>query len=115
MHVDEIAALGAAGRKLWESLHDAEDAYALTALIIEAARVKDRLDAFARLLDGDEDVWLRLVPSRGDVEVLEVRPDAALQESRQQATLLRQLVSEINRQKAGQGVGEDDNDDLAGL
>ncbi|MFC9769500.1 hypothetical protein ACFVJ2_48505, partial [Rhodococcus jostii] len=77
-------------------------------------RIKDRLDKFDRLLAGDEDRWLRLVPSRGEVEVLEVKADSALQESRQLAVVQRQLLAEIRRQKGDTG-GSDDRDDLDGL
>jgi hypothetical protein len=114
MDPEEVDGLGPAGDRLYRSLADANDEYSLTALIIEAARIKDRLDKFDRLLAGDIDVWLRLIPSRGDVEVLEVRADTALQESRQLATVLRQLISEIRRQK-GDGGRSDDHDGLDDL
>ncbi|MFC9769097.1 hypothetical protein [Rhodococcus jostii] len=111
---EEVDTLAAAGRRLFESLHDEADPYALTVMIIEAARIKDRLDKFDRLLAGDEDRWLRLVPSRGEVEVLEVKADSALQESRQLAVVLRQMLAEIRRQKGDAG-GQDDDDGLNDL
>lgn len=113
MAPEEVENLRPAGRHLFDSLHDDGDPYSLTVMIVEAARIKDRLDKFDRLLSGDEDRWLRLVPSRGDVEVLEVKADSALQESRQLAVVQRQLLAEIRRQKDDGPIEEDD--DLAGL
>ncbi|WP_072691212.1 hypothetical protein [Rhodococcus marinonascens] len=112
--LDEAAELGRSGHRLFESLHEDDEPYSLTVMILEAARIKDRLDKFDRLLSGDEGAWLRLIPSRGDVEVLEVKADSALQESRQQTTVLRQLISEIRRQK-GDGGGSDEDDGLNNL
>lgn len=112
--VDEADELGSAGRRLFDSLHDELDPYSLTVMIVEACRIKDRLDKLDRLLSGDEDAWLRLVPSRGDVEVLEIRADSALQESRQLATVQRQLLAEIRRLKADT-AGPEEDDGLADL
>lgn len=114
MAPEETENLRTAGLQLFDSLHDDADPYSLTVMIIEAARIKDRLDKFDRLLSGDEDRWLRLVPSRGDVEVLEVKADSALQESRQLAVVLRQMLAEIRRQKGDAG-GQDDDDGLSDL
>ncbi|NKW34496.1 hypothetical protein GS942_21445 [Rhodococcus hoagii] len=47
--------------------------------------------------------WLRLIPSRGDTEVLEIRVDSAAQEARQLATVFRQMLAEIERRRAGDG------------
>ncbi|WP_280224946.1 hypothetical protein [Nocardia farcinica] len=101
------------GRELFESLHDPGDPPALTALVVEAARIVDRLDRLDALLSGDRDLWARLVPARRDDDVLEVRIDSAMQEARQQASVLRQLLAEINRRK--EPAPDGDGDDLDGI
>lgn len=104
----------AAGSKLYEALSDDSDPLWLDVIVVEAARIADRLSQLHELLGGDEAVWLRLATGRDGV--LEIRVDGALQESRQQATVLRQLLAEIRRHKAGGAVPEDPaDDDLAGL
>lgn len=110
----DLDSLGSAGRRLYDSLHDDDDPYALTALIVEAARIKDRLDQFDRVLSGDADCWLSLTDVRGEDDILEIRVDNSLQEARQQANALRQLIGEIRRQKDTEPAG-DDNDGLDDL
>lgn len=110
----EIDDLGAAGRRLYDALHDDTDPYSLTVLIVEAARIKDRLDKFDELLRGEADSWARLLEVRGDDRVVEVRIDSVMTESRQQAGVLRQILGEIRRQKDVRAGGDDD-DDLAGM
>lgn len=111
--LDEADDLGTAGRRLFDSLHDDTDPYSLTVMVVEACRIKDRLDQLDRILSGEEELWLRLVASRGEAEVLEIRCDSALQESRQLATVLRQLLAEIRRLKDASDSGEyDPLDDL---
>lgn len=92
--------LGRGGQQLFEELAIESDSYELTALIVEACRIKDRLDHLHRILTGDEDIWLRLIPSRGNIEVLEIRVDSAAQESRQLATVFRQMLAEVQRRRA---------------
>ncbi|ORL83912.1 hypothetical protein [Prescottella equi] len=110
----DLDPLGTAGRRLYDSLHDDCDPYSLTAMIVEAARIKDRLDQFDRALSGDADCWLSLVDVRGEDDILEIRVDNALQESRQQANTLRQLIGAIRLQKDSKPAGDDD-DGLDGL
>jgi hypothetical protein len=105
--------LSRGARDLLDSLSDPGDPPFLAALIVEAARIKHRLDKLDRLLCGDEDLWLRLVPYQGDLEVLQVKIDSGMQEARQQATVLRQLLAEIQRHKAPDEP--DDDDALDGL
>ncbi|ORL01555.1 hypothetical protein [Prescottella equi] len=113
--MSESDALRAAGRRLYESLHKDDEPYELTAMIVEAARIKDRLDELDRVLSGDADVWMRLDEVRGNGDVLEIRIDSAMQESRQQANTLRQLLGEIRRQKDAAGGDGDDYDPLDDL
>ncbi|MFC7450539.1 hypothetical protein [Rhodococcus daqingensis] len=92
---------GAAGTRLHDDLADDGDSFAVGVLIVEACRIADRLAKLDRVLSGDDDLWLRL--TKGRDSVLEVRVDSPLQEARQQAGVLRQLIAEIRRQK---GLGE---------
>ncbi|NKR89719.1 hypothetical protein GS894_02995 [Rhodococcus hoagii] len=104
------------GRQLLDELTQDDDPFEVTALIVEAARMKDRLDCLHQILIGDEELWLRLIPSRGDTEVLEIRVDSAAQEARQLATVFRQMLAEIERRRAGDGDSDSgEGDDLAGL
>lgn len=110
---DEVADLGVAGRRLYEALHSDADSYSVTAMLIEACRVKDRLDKLDLLLRGDIETWVVLVHDLR-TEDYELKINSAAAESRQQATVLRQLLSEIARQKEpAQPAG--DADDLDGL
>ena len=101
-----------AGKLLVEDLTGEADPYAMTVMITEAGRIADRLEKLDAILCGDETAWARLCAGRDDV--LEVRVDGALAEARQQATVLRHLLTEIHRQRAHiPNVVPDD--DLAGL
>ncbi|MGW4125471.1 hypothetical protein [Nocardia sp. NPDC004711] len=94
--------LASGGAALFESLSETGDSAELSALILEAARIKDRLDGLVR---GEEELWARLVTARGgDDAVLEVKIDSALTEARQQATVFRQMLTDIGRQRS-QGNG----------
>ena len=100
------------GQSLIDDLSLPGDPYALTIVIIEAARIADRLEKLDRIVSGDEDTWMRLCAGRDDV--VEVRIDSALSEARQQATVLRHLIAEVRRHRAALPA-EADDDDLAGL
>ncbi|OZC62763.1 hypothetical protein CH276_14180 [Rhodococcus sp. 06-470-2] len=95
------------GQELLEELAVDGDSYEMTALITEVCRIKDRLDRLHRVLTGDDDLWMRLIPSRGDAEVLEIRIDSAAQESRQLATVFRQMLAEVKRRRAENGDAAD--------
>lgn len=97
---DEADSLGPRGRQLFDEMSLEEDPYELTTLILETCRVKDRLDFCHRVMSGDNALWMRLIPSRGDSTVLEVRIDSAAQEARQLLTLYRQMLAEIKRRRA---------------
>ncbi|WP_306357444.1 MULTISPECIES: hypothetical protein [unclassified Nocardia] len=105
----------AGGALLAESLGTEGDSAELSALIVEAARIKDRLDRLDRLISGEDELWARLVTARGgDDTVLEVRIDSALTEARQLATVFRQMLAEIARRRGQEGGtgGYDPLDDL---
>ncbi|MGN7133394.1 hypothetical protein ACTHQY_08985 [Rhodococcoides corynebacterioides] len=109
----ETVDLDAAGRRLFDDLAEESDSYSLTVLIVEAARTKDRLDKLDLLLRGDIDTWAVLVHDLR-TEDYELKINSAAAEARQLASVLRQLLSEIRRQKGDAG-GSDDDDDLDGL
>jgi hypothetical protein len=102
-HVDQGSAA------MWAELHEDGDPADLTALIVEACRIKDRLD----LLDASLglDGILRLVEK--DDRIVEVRVDNALAEARQQAGRLQTLLNDIRNRR--EGVGGDEDDGLADL
>ena len=102
-----------AGQELFLSLNRENEPFSIGVLVVEACRIADRLDALNELIVGAENVWMRLQEGRDGV--LEVRMDSALQESRQQATTLRQLLAEIHRQRDGDDANPDDDDDLADI
>ncbi|MGF7125023.1 hypothetical protein [Rhodococcus sp. BE178] len=95
--------LGDGGAKIFDQLATPTDPYELTALIVEAGRIKDRLDQLHRLMTGEEELWMRLVPTRGDSEVLEIRIESAAQEARQLATVFRQMLADIERRRGDSG------------
>lgn len=103
---------GAAGDQLIRSLSSADDPVSLTALIVEAGRMKDRLDKLDELLSRRVDFWLEVVEERsGDHLVLII--DKALAESRQLATVFRQTLAEIQRRQGGEDSGRGESDDGA--
>ncbi|MFE3229330.1 hypothetical protein [Nocardia sp. NPDC059228] len=103
--------LGPAGEMLWNALESDTKSFETGVLVLEACRIADRLEHLARILDGDIDIWARIAKAR-DGE-LELRVDGALQEARQQAGTLRQLLATIAGRR---GAPEpDDEDGLADL
>ncbi len=100
------------GELLVEDLSRGGDPYAITVMITEAARIADRLDKLDAVLSGEESAWAKLIDGRDSV--VEVRVDNALAEARQQATVLRHLIAEVQRQRA-QIDDPAADDDLAGL
>ncbi len=108
------AEFGPGGTELYRALFDPLDPYDLTAMVIEASRIKDQLDQYHRMLTGNSEVWFRVVPARGDSQVLEVKATGVAQEARQLTNVWRQLLAEIRRRKgATSGSGSDDDlDDL---
>jgi len=88
------------------------------ALIRQAARHADRLEAIDRVLSGDAKAWATVGLPRitdGGVAKIEVRVDDLVKEERSQATALRSLLAEIHRQRSGlpglpPGPGQEDDD-----
>lgn len=101
-----------AGQRLIADLARPDDRFALTVMIVEAARIADRLEKLDQLLSGQQKMWAQLRENReGDIYI---QVDNALSEARQQATVLRHLIGEVQRQRA-QNPGPPPEDDLAGL
>ncbi|WP_082933496.1 hypothetical protein [Gordonia sp. 852002-10350_SCH5691597] len=101
-------ALSATGERLFAELVDGSSSEAVRVLALEAARIADRLDKLDLVLRGDVDVWMTLVHDNR-TEDYELRIDDAAREARQQATVLRSLVSEVL--KIRPPVEADDDDD----
>ncbi|MEV6449658.1 hypothetical protein [Amycolatopsis sp. NPDC051716] len=98
--------LGEVGEKLRAALESPTDSFEITVLILEAARVGDRLEQLNSILTGEGEIWARLTNGReGD---LEIRVDNVLQEARQQAGTLRQLIGTIRRLRDEPEAPDDD-------
>jgi hypothetical protein len=102
-----------AGQRLIDELSQPDDPYTLQMLIGRAAQTADWLDKLADLINGKRAAWMHVRVNRD--QVLEVRIDGAMRESRQLTTELRHLLAEIHRQRASIPMGPDDDDDLAGI
>lgn len=102
---------GPGGQAIIDGLSDERDDVATTSLIVEAARSKDRLDRLNRITSGDEDTWCRVFQADGEVVL---KMDTAVSEQRQLATVLRQLLAEIQRRQ-GERPDESSEDGLADL
>lgn len=101
-----------AGEALIRSLASADDPVAVTALIVEAGRMKDRLDQLDELLSKSSSFWVEVMEEHsGDRLIVVV--DRALAESRQLATVFRQTLAEIARRQGDDGSGRRDDDDGA--
>jgi hypothetical protein len=103
-----------AGERLLADLSRPGESYDIGVMVTEAVRVTDRLEKLDKVLSGEKSSWLSLKLGRDGQ--IEVKVDSALQEARAQATVLRGLLYEIHRQRAGiQSGPDDDADDLADL
>lgn len=102
---------GPGGQRLYDQLTVGDWDVSTVALIVEAARAKDRLDRLARITSGDEDTWSRIFTGEGE---LVLKLDTAVSEQRQLSTVFRQLLAEIQRRQ-GDGVSDGEEDGLAGL
>lgn len=113
----------AAGERLRVELTKDGDPYGVTILINQAARIADRLEALDRLLSGQD--WLLAggeaprvveVTPRTVAVIVEVRVDKPLLEERNLTTVLRHLMADIHRHRAGiPGDPGDDEDVMDGI
>lgn len=104
--LSEPTGFGLKGRRLWAGWAERVDERGLV-LLEEACRIADRLDKLDALLQGDADVWCRLVHNTR-TEDYELRIDSALIEARQQASTLRQILVSL---PAKEPDGSDDDAD----
>jgi hypothetical protein len=101
-----------AGHRLTAELAKPDDPYSLTFLIEQAAHTADYLQRLRELLSGDRDAWLKVKIGAKTVEVVVSNP---LVEARQLAEQMRRLLADIHRQRASISMGDEHDDDLAGL
>ena len=94
--------LGASGRELWDAVHDARDVQPhFKALLLNACRIADRLDAIAaELLEHPLTVTLY---DRSDNPINEVA-NPLLGEHRQQSLALRQILASMGIDKLEKSV-----------
>lgn len=89
------------GQKLWRAITaERELGPAGVELLLEAARIADRLDRVDAMLRDPETVWLEVMAKNdGEIHVLVV--NSLLAEARQHALALKQLLSELRQQSPG--------------
>ena len=95
MTIRTPSGLATRGRKLWREL-TAEHTIPAAELVLleEACRIADRLDRLDAILTDPDASWLRLRVSEDTAEVT-VTVDAVLSEARQQANVLKQLITAL--------------------
>lgn len=104
-------AVKTAGQKLREDLHSESDSYATALLVEQAAEIADWLARLSAIVDGKEDEWARLTQQSGATVIV---VDNAIREARALSGELRQLLSAIDRRRAGAPTPPRE-DDLANL
>ena len=83
-----------AGARLVREMAGKKDSFERTTLIAQAARLADRLEVIARLLDGDPDSW-QAVKIGGQVATVVVTD--VVREERQLSEVLRKLMMDIQK------------------
>lgn len=101
-----MSTFGDRGQRLWDELEGQVDGERGLVLLDEACRIADRLDRLDELLRGDTDVWCRLVHD-ARTQDYELRIDAALVEARQQAGVLRQILTSLPVKELDDGNDDD--------
>lgn len=90
------AGLSSRGRKLWRDLHEMDDLDPVQSVLAEeACRTADRLEKLDGLLRGDVEEWVRVRGPRFDGDDMVLMIDSALSEARQQANILKQLLTAL--------------------
>lgn len=88
------AGLGTGGRKLWREIvkvHELDAAQQVQ--LLEACRMKDRLDRMDAVLRGDVDYWMTLDADRFDNVEVSVSP--LVDKANQTANMLKQLLAAL--------------------
>lgn len=86
---------GPRGERLWSAHRSQVKGERGLVMLDEACRIADRLDQLHALLKGETRLWCRLVELVEGGGVFDVRIDAALIEARQQANVLRQILTSL--------------------
>lgn len=90
----ELSALGPGGRALWDDIVKENPGLQSQqkAQLLEACRMKDRLDKLDEIIRGDARVWTELVDDHGDVAVT-FEVDRALTLANATADKMKQLLA----------------------
>jgi len=114
---DGYASLGEAGSALHQALiRGREFDPGAHVLLLEACRTADRLDRLDKFLRGEEREWISVEKKfYGSESKTEIVIDEALAEARQQANVLRQLITTLGLGKvsAAKAAGRSALDQLA--
>ena len=88
--------LGAGGRTLWRAIADNYDLDGLQRVqLLEACRMKDRLDKLDGLLCGDIDEWATLVPVGSEGAEFRLQVAGALSKANETANSMKQLLAAL--------------------
>lgn len=104
------SSLNSAGAAIWDALTAGNRTVAELALIAEVARITHRLRTLDEIVTDPKRDWARLIPARDDASEYVIRVDGALQEARQQAVVLKQLLSQLEIDPAAEEASSDDID-----
>lgn len=88
------ATFGPRGQALWDDLSPRLDV-ARRVVLDEACRLADRLDHFARVLDGDGETWATIREAHSEGMPAQLIVSSVVGEARMTATVLRQLIAEL--------------------
>ncbi|MGP5206439.1 hypothetical protein ACTXJY_00265 [Corynebacterium casei] len=108
----ELETFDAGGRSLWDGMRDARDAADVESLVVEACRVKDRLDRLHLMVSRDDSEWARVILPEGKDEYVLQMSDL-LREQRQTEVVFKQLLAEVARRRLD--YGDDELDEEGGL
>lgn len=98
------------GQILAEALSRDGDSTVVKQLIERAAKFRDMIDRCDELIWGKRDAWMQVRLGRD--EVVEVKIGDVVKESKNLTTEFRQLLAEINRQRASASTLPADDDDV---
>lgn len=99
------------GQLLAEALSRDGDSETVRQLIERAAKFRDMIDRCDELIWGKREAWMHVRAGR-DEGVVEVRIGDVVKESKNLTTEFRQLLAEINRQRASASAAAPEDDDV---
>ena len=109
----QLETFEAGGRDLWDAMVDVRDPGDVKALVVEACRVKDRLDRLHRMASRDDHEWGRILPKKDSNSEFVMEVSNVLREQRQTEIVFKQLLAEVSRRRAA--YDDDDADEAGGL